>query len=300
MKHLKIHKFNANVPESLAELNPVQLKALGMVYSMQMNRAQARVWLASVWCNRVWLYNQKMIKGYARLIRISRKKKLEFSHIYRLEQLKEECELNTHEMAKLCEWYETAEHFTDRWIMETITARKWLIFPYTVHGPTFRFGNIKFWEWCKAETFFARYQKSQDPQDYYKFLACFYHPSVSGKRIPFDDAYEQELDKYAKKLSSISPDIIFATTLNYVAFKRWLKDKYPHVFDSSEMRSDDEEEVKQDYAELLLRAARAQHLDEDIVKNKALLVELKKLDIAAKDYKQAIADQQLATSNTTV
>lgn len=269
------------VPSSIKDCSANDLIAIGHVFASGFNRYQARVYLASKMADKLYRYNESLSSTLKILARKSRQSKLDVSTSRRLEDLLFETNSNRHYLAMLTNWFDE-DHLTDRWIIGNLTLRKNLLLRIRVVGPSFRFGNVEFWEWCKAETYFARYCQSGKRSDFNLFAACLFRKQTgkNGLREPFNDD-SKVIQNHAKWFNRLEEEQVLAIRINYIAIKRWLATVFPNVFKGN---SANEEGTETDFTELLLRAARAQSMDEVVVGKKPLLIELKKLELSARDY----------------
>lgn len=275
MKKVEIGNKKAFAPEKLSELSEWQLMLMSQAFCYGKKVMDAKVMMAYHILKPVWNINEARIKETTRTFSQASKEEREQLH-ERLESLR----YNRMHMTDCFNWI-TEEQISDKWLIPTLTLRRWF-FTKTFKGPTLRFGNITFWQWCQAEFNFFKFNKTGQRVFFNRFCACIFMPSYAGFASKFDDKL---IAKNANWFNSLTPVQITAIKLNYVAIKAWLALNHPHVFKRS--IGDDTPVETIDMAELLLRAAKSQNQDEVAIARKPLLVELKKLEIAAKDYAEA-------------
>jgi len=274
MISVEILKKRALAPEKFSELTEAQLYLLAYCSTYGKTVMDTQVYLASQILGKVWQLNEKLIQQTI----------IDFRSATQKEQLHEKLESlrNNRFFMSQCFAWVSDEQTTDRWLIPSLTLRRWFWVKH-FKGPSFRFANIAFWQWCQAEFFFFKYIKTGKRDFFNKFCACIYMPTIGGFAAKYDDAL---IDRNAKYFDKLTPVQVNAIRINYIAVKSWIALNHPNVFQRRE-HSDEQAIETIDMAELLLRAAKAQHLDEDVVAKKPLLTELKKLELNAQDYKDA-------------
>lgn len=281
MKTIELQNKKALAPEKLGELSETQLLLLAKAFTYGKKVVDAKVMMAATILKPVWMLNEKLIRENLRAYKISSPTQRELLY-EKLDNMRN----NRAHMAACFDWI-TSEQVTDRWLIPTLTIRKWFWYK-TFKGPQLRMSNIMFWQWCQAEFYFFKFNKTGQRQFFNRFCACLYMPSTAGFNAKFDDKL---IEQNANWFNSLTPVQLTAIKLNYVAMKSWIALNHPHVFGRSE--SSDLQAIETiDMGELLLRAAKAQHQDEEVVAKKPLLVELKKLEIAAADYAELKRKQE--------
>jgi hypothetical protein len=275
MKTLSYGKHSTNFPERLSELNESQLLELAECFTGNKSLIDAKVSLTRQWAPKVFAFNEARIKDT--LERIARTDQSSQKEIL-MERL-EDCDLNRYFLSELCNWI-TEPQSCDRWILPAMTFRKFFFFNVTFLGPSIRFGNVQFWEWCRAEEYFSQYVENSDRTAFNKFCACLYHPVKNGKRLPFTDEMVSDNYRYFEQLT---PRDVFAIRLNYIAVKNWIRQVHEHLFKRREEVDNSDQE---DMADLLLRHAEAQKVHYKLVEKDPLLVALKQMNNRAKDAKE--------------
>lgn len=273
MKTVELLKKKAFAPEKLSELTESQILLLSRAFTYGEKVMDAKIMMASVILKPVWQLNEKQIRNTLKSFRLASSSEREMLY-EKLDSLRN----NRAHMAACFDWI-TSEQITDKWLLPNITIYKWF-WPRKFKGPQFRMANIQFWQWCQAEFYFFKFNKTGQRQFFNKFCACLYMPHIAGRTAQFDD---QLIEKNAHLFNKLTPVQLTAIKLNYIAIKSWIALNHKHVFGRAET-TDIKEIETIDMGELLLRAAKSQNMDEALVAKKPLLVELKKLEIAGKDY----------------
>ncbi len=276
MNKLELGKTKAIAPSRLGELSESQLMDLATAFTYNYNFIDTKVFLASKWLKKMWFENERMIREVLKEMRVANK-----SQLVVLREILQDYRHHRVVMIDLFDWVKEPQT-TDKWLITELTFAKFYIFNIRkFRGPSLRMGNITFWQWCQAEMNFFRFQKTQDRKFFNQFCACLYMPVKNDMAARFSD---DMIEKHAAYFAKLTPVQVSAIRLNYVAIKSWLHANHRHVF----VKSDSNEEVENlDMSELLLRTAKDQHQDESVIANKPLLVELKKLELAAKDFEDA-------------
>jgi len=273
MKTVELQYKKAHAPERLSELTESQLIMLAKAFTYGKKIVDAKVLLASNILKPVWQLNEKLIKATLHEFKSASVTQRELLY-EKLENMRH----NRAHMAACFDWI-TTEQICDKWLIPSLTLRNWF-WVKQFKGPQLRMANIQFWQWCQAEFYFFKFNKTGQRHFFNKFCACLYMPHIAGRTATFDDKL---IEKNAHWFSKLTPVQLTAIKLNYIALKSWIALNHPHVFGRTET-SDIKEIETIDMGELLLRAAKAQNMDETIVAKKPLLVELKKLEIAGKDF----------------
>lgn len=272
MKTVEFGQFTYNAPEKFAELNYTQLIAIAEAVASKKTLADGKIYIASKWFPEAY----KQVDKYL----LADKKSGMKGDVAAVNKFLETTE-DLHALAQLCNWVNSdKKHTTHTWLIPDLT-----IGGVTYFGPTDKFANIDFWEYCKADTYFSRYQSSGNNNEFAKFLACFYRVAnpnkkeveeTGNKRIRFNDNH---ILKNANPFRQIDPVLRVAITLNYVALKQWLMGVFPEVFRGRTSKSDDNgnstnQDVGRMYGRLLLNIAKRRHQDEEVIARKPLLLVL--------------------------
>jgi hypothetical protein len=276
MKTLSYGKHIAMFPERMSELDEKQILQLAECFTGNKSLVDAKVWLARLWAPKVFAFNEARIKDT--LERISRTDQSSQKEIL-MERL-EDCDMNRYFLSELCNWI-TEPQTCDRWILSSMNFRKFILWDVTFSGPSLRFGNVQFWEWCRTEEYFTQYIETGSRTAFNKFCACLYHPLKNGKRLPFSDEMVNANHNYFNQLTARD---VFAIRLNYIAVKNWIRQVHKHLF---KRREEVENADQEDMADLLLRHAEAQKVHYKVVEKDPLLVALKQMNNRAKDAKEA-------------
>jgi hypothetical protein len=279
MKTISYGKYKTIFPEGLGDLSEKQLLQLASVFTENHNLMDAKVKLAYLWVKNVFDYNEARIKDT--LERMRRTDIPEQKEV--LSERLEDCYYHRMHLAELANWI-TEPQTCDKWIVSRLKIRSRIFWVKEFMGPSLRFGNIQFWEWCRAEQYFSNYIETGDRTSFNKFCACIYHPAQGSIRPAFEDAMVNENYKYFDRLK---PNEVFAIRLNYIAVKNWLRLLFAHLFTN---REDKDTTDKEDMADLLLRHADLQKVHYKIVEKDPLLVALKQLNMRAKDAKEKEAN----------
>jgi hypothetical protein len=266
MNSVDFGKYSVNMPSRLDELTEEQLYDFASCRLQNMLQIDAQVSLAAIWGGDVFKLNEQLITQTVNRLGKSNNKE-------QLTEYLESLHYNRMHLSNLCTWI-TDEHVCRKWLIPELKFGNKVF-----AGPTDLFANIAFWEWCRIEQYWNECNKTASAQLRNRFLACLYHPVENGKRLPFEDGM---WENYEEWFNDITPVQMEAISINYVAFKSWLALNHKHVF---KKRTDDAEQPteKVNMKELLLRTAMDQHMDEEIIAKKPLLIELGKMEIRGKD-----------------
>ena len=276
MKTISYGKHKTQFPENLGDLTQLQLLQLAQVFTGNKNLVDAKVDLAYRWAPKVYKYNEERIKDTVERFNrtdIAAQKEI-------LAERLEDCHYNRLHLSECANWITTPQ-VCDKWIIPQLSLKKWYTIRFEFMGPSLRFGNVQFWEWCRAEGYFSDYVQTDNRDSFNKFCACIYHPRIKGVRIPFEDSLVEDNHKL---FSNLTPTQVFAIRLNYIAVKNWLRQVHPHLF--KERTEEDGPEERQDMADLLLRHADMQKVHYKTIEKDPLLVSLKQLNNRAKDLKE--------------
>lgn len=297
MKSIAIGKRGAMVPQKFSELNQSGLIDLASVYIANLHPNEARLFLASKWISSIYKVNQKGLEYCEKQVSKAVKHKFGKANVQRImSQLLSRSEADIEDftwlpqpvtqywiehhqnlatLSKLCAWYND-EHISDTWIMNELRLYRYVIWKTNFVGPGNRLRNMQFWQYCKAERYFTAYEETNNIADLLRFFACLYTPSGAS----WD---ETKIERHALYFTTLEDNERIAIMLNWVAIKKWLARSFPYVFKQKEGQ---ESPGKADFGELLIRTSERQHADTDVIAKKPLLLELKKLDIANRDYEE--------------
>lgn len=272
MKTLEFGQFTYNAPQKFAELNYTQLIAIAEAVASKKSLADGKLYIASKWFPDAY----KQIDKYL----LADKKNANKGDVTAVNKFIETTEdLNV--LAQLCSWVNSdKKHSTHTWLVTEIT-----IGGVTYFGPADKFSNIEFWEYCKADTHFSRYQSSGNNAEFARFLACIYRTAntnkkeveeTGNKRIGFNDKH---VVKNANPFIHLDAVQRIAITLNYVAIKHWLMAVFPEVFKGRSSSADENgnathQDIGRMYGRLLLNIAKRRHQDEEVIARKPLLLVL--------------------------
>lgn len=271
MNTVEFGKYTVEMPSRFDELTEQQLYDFASARLQNLKLMDAQVILSAIWGGDVFKLNEKLIADTTKKLSRSNNKE-------ELTEYLESLHFNRMHLANLCSWI-TQEHVCKKWIIEKIDFGTMGLSKVFL-GPTHLFANIEFWEWCRIEQYWTEFQKSGSVSFRNRFLAALYHPEKDGERQAFEDA---EVENYLHWFNYITPIQLEAISMNYVAIKAWLALQHPHVFKKRTADDGDKPTAQTNMREMLLRAAMEQHLDEEIVAKKPLLIELGKMEIKGKD-----------------
>lgn len=272
MKIVEFGDITYKAPTKFSELDFVQLMAIAEAVAIHKPLAEGKLYIASKWFPEAYAKINKYL--------IADKKRAMKGDPESVNQYLETTK-DLDALAQLCNWVNSNQkHITSTWLIPDIN-----IGGVTYLGPTNKFANLEFWEYCKADTHFSRYQSSGNNAEFAKFLACIYRVVNTNKneveetgntRVRFNDKH---IIKHAENFRNVDPVLRVAVTLNYIAIKHWLMGVFPEVFSTKSSKSDDNGNAKpydvgRMYGKLLLNIAKRRHQDEEVIARKPLLLVL--------------------------
>jgi hypothetical protein len=271
MKIIEFGKHTYNAPDKFSELTLQQLMAVAEAVAAHKPLADGKLYIASKWFPEAYQTLSKYLKSDK-----EQALKLVPGAIERFEETNKD--LNA--LAQMCGWVNSDKtHVTSNWLVSEITING-----TTYLGPSNKLSNLEFWEYCKADTHFSRYQKTNSLAEFAKFLACIYRianrdlaqvEQSGNARIPFND---KRIITDSAKFMHVDAATRVAITLNYVAIKHWLKRVFTEVFRSATKGDENGNDTNQDigrmYGRLLLNIAKRRHQDEEVIARKPLLLVL--------------------------
>lgn len=143
----------------------------------------------------------------------------------------------------------------------------------TLRGPEDVLGNISWAEFVFAETYLARYHKTNDPKWLAHFLATLWRPLCWGTVLPFSQA---KVTQQAKRTIRVKPHIALAAIWYYEGCKAFLAREYPRPFGGGGASKAD---PFKGYMDLTVTLARADATKAEDVLNANLHFTLKSLDV---------------------
>lgn len=114
---------------------------------------------------------------------------------------------------------------------------------YALHGPADELKNMRFAEWCVADTYYVAYSKTQDPAMLDRLLAVLYREKGKGKahkrgnenycgdiRQKFNDSLLDDRQLILSRLTKIEKRAIY---LWFACCRQVIIKEYPEVFDQA-------------------------------------------------------------------
>ncbi len=84
------------------------------------------------------------------------------------------------------------------------------------YGPTRMLSDVTAYEFYHTEAFYTAFVKNQDIQMLHRLIATLWRPKKNGQKLSFD---EYTLDRYAKKIESLSHKTKMACLINYIGLR---------------------------------------------------------------------------------
>lgn len=149
-------------------------------------------------------------------------------HMYSLSRLAVRA-MNTYQVFVLLKQLEFMNTFTpvDRFLIKNIKG---------LQPPKDRLANMWFGQFIFADSYFADYIKTQEPDILNKFIAALYLPKDS-------DFDENMINKWALRTAKIKKETKYAIVINYRLLYEWLSTSYPLLFAKKELADNEDAEL---------------------------------------------------------
>ncbi len=118
-------------------------------------------------------------------------------------------------------------------------------------GPADELENLRFAEWCAADTFFVNYSEAEDIHQLHQLAAVLYRPAGVGDAFNPDhhtwkgdkrEKFNDQLLKSRTKLMAALPDkVIYGIYLFYASCRKMIIDSYPVTFPEKKENESGEE-----------------------------------------------------------
>jgi hypothetical protein len=198
--------------------------------------------------------------------------------------------LSANQKLYLFELFETYEKSK---FMDKVIIDKFRFQHVTYLGPSDKFSNVTFGEFCFADTHFLDYINEENEEALNKFIAVLYRPErkvdVNDEEFNGDwrvNFTSHHTMKRAETLTAFYPPLKKAIVLNYSKIRAWLEEAYPYVFPKEEkkQKEGDKEQKKQSWLPVLENMAGNDIINLEKYSNLPLHQALRYLNNRIRDY----------------
>lgn len=253
MKQVTYGNIVSYVPESLSQLIKSDFLKLADLFVLGKPKAESRL----IFAKTVFPEITDLIYKELNAITVG-----DFSDeaIKRYEELTQDLTFLSNQIS----WVFKPESFvTDRWFLTEVKVKSGVF-----KGWNDKLSNVSFWQFCLADIYLTRYKNTNDKSCLYKFAACVFVPN-------HETFKESSIIGNSIKLTQMKESELYATQINFIAIKAWLRRLFKEVFKTtSTVREIDGQkpvDLGRMYAKLLLSIAKRRMMDEDVIANKNVL-----------------------------